>query len=305
MLTAIVLAEDQLRYERPPSFWNSNLTTLLGWSVDKLDRVRKKLLAMDLLHYDRDTCRDQAIYWVKTPAWFVPAPAEPSATSSAPLRNLRTGAEGVAEHLAEGVAEHPAEPPTPNSPITLRPNPPPSPPSRERSPLGAEWAAVEREMIEVGIGEPSEPMRSLQSHQVPASLALGVLRFASETGAWDGGKIRRRLINLRPGQDPRQPRLWMKPDRPHCLPPALRVPTATQQATACDRDEDRRLRQMLLDFGAEVTGKTIREIVEAYEVPPPLRERLSAFQRWEHIRSGTLQLAVLEIVSRHIQPTPN
>lgn len=307
LLAVVVLDEDQLRYGRPPSYWNSNLADQLGWSVDKLDRIRSKLIAMDLLHYDRSHCREEAIYWVKTPAWFVPPAAEPSAVPSAPLRNIRTHAEGIAEHPAEGSAEGTAEPPIPDSCIPVFPDSPPkpSPPSPSPAPSVQEWERVRGEILAAGVREADGPMQQLRLHQVPASLVRAVLRLARETGAWEGGKLRRRLINLQRGQDPRDLELWPAPDHPQKLPAALRAPSPAEQAEATRRDENRRLHQLLMDFGDELKGKTIPEIVSTFEIPQPLQQHLARYQRWEHVRSGAVQLAVLEIVSRHMTPNPN
>ncbi len=299
LLVRVVLAEDRLWYRRAPNFWNSELTADLAWSEDKLDRVRRKLVTMGLLHFERERKRDAASYWVLTPAWLEPPTEVPhrgdSAGDPAPVRgDVRGDVRNLLPYS-----------PVPNS---LDPTPPPPSPSVAvaRTGAGSEaWAAVEREMIELGIGEPEKPLREMQGHQVLPDLALGVLRFASESKAWNGGKIRRRLINLRPGQNPRNVALWMQPDHPERLPRPARASSPAVQHLAVQREEDGRLRQLLLDYEREVAGKSIREIIDTFHVPAPLSDQLTRYQRWDHIRSDRLQIAVLEIVQRHVTVRPN
>lgn len=291
LLIKIVLTEDRLWYRRPPDFWNSELAADLGWSEDKLDRVRKKLCAMGLLHYDREHSREAGVYWVLVPAWMAPPEVTRDADGSpAPVRGIMR--EDVRGIMREDMRNLPKA-------LIPIPNPTPTPPPPETPTAASAWAAVEQEMARLGIGETAKPLECLQSHQVSPDLALGVLRFASESGAWEGGKIRRRLINLWPGQDPRNPKLWMRPDHPERLPRSAAPASAADVAAVTQREQDRRLRQLLIDFEAEVKGRTIPEIVALYDMPEPLQQRLSSYQRWEQIRSDTLQLAVLEIVQRH------
>gem|GEM_PF-5756272 len=299
LLTVIVMTEDLMRYQRPPCFWNATLERQLNWSEDKLDRVRRKACNAGLLHYDRDGCRSQGFYWVLSPAWLETLPPAPESPAPLPpiLRGMepitRTGAGDSADVNAGDSADANAGLTFLNSPI---PNSPPSP-----SPSEATWAVVEREMFRQGIHEARKPLESLASNHVPPALALDVLRYASETGAWEPGKVRRRLINLRPGDDARDPHGWMKPDRPDRVPQSARSTLPSGSDASAQRQSDARYRQLEL-FEDQVAGKTPQAIADAFAIPEPIRNRLVEYESWERIqqRNSALRYAVLEAIAHSI-----
>ena len=150
-------------------------------------------------------------------------------------------------------------------------------------------------MLNQGIGETAEPLRSLQLTRCPPSLALGVLRYASETQLWSPARVRRRLINLRPGQDPCDRHTWMQPDRG----PAHRVasPTAGDESRA----RESRLRQLELEFEPILKGfANLGEVIARYQPPEAIAARLRPYstQRWSRsLRANDdTRLALLEFL---------
>lgn len=162
------------------------------------------------------------------------------------------------------------------------------------------WVVVEREMFELSIVETSEPLRSLRGHQVSPSLAQAVLRLARETGAWSPAKVRRRLINLRPDQDPRHLQLWQPPDQPHRLPSELLRSNAQEQDRKVT-DRDKRVAELEGRLAAYVQGRTCGEIAADFEVPDPLRSRLLYYGTWSAIRNDDVRLKTLEIIATAIK----
>lgn len=64
LLTVIAATEDSKRYVAAVSFYNVQLAMLCGWSVDKLDRVRKRCIEEGFLHYEPGRNRKPGLYWV-------------------------------------------------------------------------------------------------------------------------------------------------------------------------------------------------------------------------------------------------
>jgi len=70
LLTVIVHQEDARHYRLPGvTFFNEQLLPLIGvGSVDSLDRIRKKAIAMGWLHYESGGKGKPGLYWVLIPA---------------------------------------------------------------------------------------------------------------------------------------------------------------------------------------------------------------------------------------------
>lgn len=98
-----------------------------------------------------------------------------------------------------------------NAPYIERRLTPPTPPTTAGQPPA--WERVEVELIDLGIQETEKPLEKLRETGCRPEQALAVIAFwRSQPGRWCLGKLRRRLINLRPGQDPEDLRYWPTPD---------------------------------------------------------------------------------------------
>jgi hypothetical protein len=152
-------------------------------------------------------------------------------------------------------------------------------------------------MLKIGIGETSQPLRSLKDRRVPIDAALGVLRHASDVKLWSPARIRRRLLNLMPDQDIFDRRLWMQPD---CGPahPHSAVQSGSDKSQDAEKRKFDRLKQLEFDFGEELKDLTISQLLELYPVPVDIREKLTQFATWKATdRSPSLRLAVLEAIA--------
>lgn len=67
MCVHIAHMEDKLHYGSPVKLWNAHLEHALCASEDKVKRIRDKCTKFDFLHYERDSNRKIATYWVKVP----------------------------------------------------------------------------------------------------------------------------------------------------------------------------------------------------------------------------------------------
>jgi hypothetical protein len=146
-------------------------------------------------------------------------------------------------------------------------------------------------MLEIGIGETSEPLRCLKANACPPELALGILRYASEFPLWKPGKVRRRLCCLLPGQSPDDRSKWMLPDfgQTH--------PAQQSKATAQAQTQLANLRQLEFEFGNELKDLSTAQILERYEIPETVAASLRKFPTWRHTdRTPWLRAAVLEVL---------
>jgi hypothetical protein len=314
LLSIIVMAEDRLRYSRAPTFWSAHFESLTGWDAKKVSRVRKRLVEAGLLHYERTSRRRQGIYWVLQPAGmelpesYFATPATPATpqpvTKEKPVLNeggSQTNTVNFARNDDLNRDRIPALNDDRNRVRSSIPLPNPNPPP---SPHAGEWAELEIAMIRAGIFAPEKPLEKLRAHQVPASLALGVIHYASETGAWDAGKVRRRLITLLPGDDPGDVTAWPAPDRPHKLPRVVAASTETERTAAAQRQRDVRRRQLELEFGPVLQGETPRTIVSRFQMPPAIADHMAGYESFEAIqrRCEPLWVAVLEHIQQHLTP---
>ena len=81
-------------------------------------------------------------------------------------------------------------------------------------PTGEPWAVVEKAMVDFGIQETEKPLGNARQHGCSPESVLQILRYArGNAGAWSAGKVRRRIINLFPDQDPADEAFWPPRDR--------------------------------------------------------------------------------------------
>ena len=278
LLTVIVLTEDKARYRRAPWFRMPILIERTGKQKDALRAMVQRCVAAGWLHWEQPHRHAPIYAWVTYPHWF-----EHKKSSAEKPPKIRRKADEDPSKSRRKAAE---------VPLPTIPSPNPKEPSPVPNDETAGWEAVKKGMIEIGIGEISEPLRSLKANRVDPGLALDVLRNASEANAWKPGSIRRRLINLLPGQDPRELRFWMKPDfKP------VQSPDASRKQADDAQERARRLRQLELDFGSDLKDLTTAVIIERYALPAHVQERLRSYPTWRSTdRSPEVRRVVLEFL---------
>lgn len=67
LLTVVAFTEDARRYRGPVTFWNHQLTALVGCSLNRLMRIRAKVVAAGWLHYSPGAKGKAARYHVTIP----------------------------------------------------------------------------------------------------------------------------------------------------------------------------------------------------------------------------------------------
>jgi len=67
LLAVIVHKEDALRYQRPVTFWNSQLAKACGCSEDRMARARCRAVEAGWLHYQPGRKGIPGTYWVRVP----------------------------------------------------------------------------------------------------------------------------------------------------------------------------------------------------------------------------------------------
>lgn len=67
LLTLVAMTEDSTKYRYAPKFWRNQLLDLLGWSKNKLQRVRGRLVQIGWLHYEPGAKERACIMWVLVP----------------------------------------------------------------------------------------------------------------------------------------------------------------------------------------------------------------------------------------------
>lgn len=266
ILYEVAALEDTIGYQRAPQFFMRTFMDRFGYGKDAVSEAIHKCVDHGWLVWHQPNSRRQAAAWITFPEWLDES-------------TLVRASDDWAEKTTYVPTNHPTKEAT-NDPTkhpassSLLPEPnTPSPTPAEKT----EWSAVEALMFELGIQETSEPLRSLKANNVDSGLALGVLRYASESGLWKPAKIRRRLLNLRPGQDPLARNLWMQPD---C------GPVRQGSASGDSRLEEERIkatnRQLLIDWEAEF-GPTLDALTddEAKSIcPESYRSHLRAIKDW-------------------------
>ncbi|WP_010586284.1 hypothetical protein [Schlesneria paludicola] len=291
LLTVIVLTEDKARYRRAPWFRQSVLIERVGLQKDALRDTVRKCVEKGWLHWEQKNNFSPIYAWVTYPSWF----EHKQTWTEKPLKSRSSTSQEPSKSRSKAAEEPPesrsvdAQEPLSTIPI---PVPIPEPKSKPSPTPKDDWQAVGEAMLEIGIGETSEPLRSLKDNQVDPGLVLGVLRYASESKLWKAGKIRRRLINLRPGQSPDDRRFWMQPDHGPVHPA-----TSTSKSSDDSRTRDRRLRQLELEFGPELNELTTAAMIDRYRFPDHVRDRLRAYPTWKHTdRAPEVRRIVLEFL---------
>jgi hypothetical protein len=187
-LLAIVSAtEDSAMYRHAVRFFNQQLAQLCGWSVDKLDRVRRRCIDEGFLHYEPGGNRTPGLYWVLVDDSLGDAP------DLGPIGELESDFKPqVAEHVADDSATKPlvtsgetSEKPTELTSLSLSNTSPPPPPvaaNGERSksePVGDsdQWGKVEEELISAGVSHWRGLLGSYRETGCSAEHALELIEF--------------------------------------------------------------------------------------------------------------------------------
>lgn len=249
ILMEVVLTEDKRGYSSPPKFWQSSFQDRFGRKKDAVSEAIHRCVEKGWLHWHQPCNRRQAIAWLT-----IPTHIDESV---------------VKRHWSEFPPNDPTNDPT-NHPPKDPTNHPPSSSLALALPKDDVWAAVELEMAENGICATEKPLRILQERKVPPDLALAVLRYASEVKLWKPGKVRCRLCQLRPGQDPTDAKLWPPSDKSPGHPAA-----ASTVSVAQSREMDARLqqeKQLQFDFerryGSQLDELTDDELVDLIRDTP-------------------------------------
>lgn len=151
LLTIIVATEDSKWYRSAVSFYNAQLAMLCGWSVDKLARVRDKVIEHEFLHYEPGGNRTAGLYWVLVDGTLGDAP------DLGPLGEQESDFKPqVAEHPADDSATEPRQScgETPERPAELSSYPslpkiPPPPPDATTVPTSQARIGNDASRVEV------------------------------------------------------------------------------------------------------------------------------------------------------------
>lgn len=219
LCTVVGATEDSSRYRRAVRFYNPQLADMCGWSVDKLDRVRRRCIDEGFLHYEPGGNRTPGLYWVlvdetlgdapdlgpigESESDFDPQSAEHPAEDSAFERDTRSSTEefdpDFIPHPAEDVAEDSAtEPrrscgeirdkPAELTYLPLSNSSPPPPPDETDSKPGrteppndtTEWVVVKEELISSGVGDWRRLLDSYRQTGCSVAHALELIAFWKE-----------------------------------------------------------------------------------------------------------------------------
>lgn len=276
ILVEVVLTEDRRRYSSPPRFWASSFYDRFARGKDAVGEAISRCQVKGWLHWDQPSHRVQATAWLTLPQWIdqsVLGDWAEKSTIDPP------------KHPANDPPNHPSKHPA-NDPASSIPSLPfPSP-----TPTGDEWREVWRAMLEIGIQETEKPLCDLRAHGVPPALALATLQFAAQAKRWKPGKIRRRLSNLAPGDDPTELRRW--PEADFAPPSNVLTSAASSPATSGVG----KLRQLELQF--DLKSKSVEEVLTSFALPEALQLRLQPYreQRWDRVNNDDLRLSVAEFL---------
>ena len=203
LIRVIACMEDDQWYAGAVLATDEQLRPMLAVTERTLVTARRRCIEAGWLHYEPGSKGTPSRMWVT-----VPQHIDLKLRSNIQAKNYTTSAITSDTTTDTRTATTSATTTAPSYiPNTIPESPPPA------AIPGDDWREVEIEMLRFGIGETSEPLNRLQANAVPTELALGILRYASQFQLWTPGRVRRRLIQLLPGQTPDDRSKWMKPDR--------------------------------------------------------------------------------------------
>ncbi|MGZ0174303.1 MAG: hypothetical protein ACKVHE_32775 [Planctomycetales bacterium] len=186
LCTVVAATEDSARYRYAVRFFNSQLAQLCGWSVDKLDSVRRRCIDEGFLHYERGGNRTPGLYWVLVDDSLGDAP------EVGPIGELDSDFKPQsAEHPADDSATEPlescGETPEESTELTSLPFPdtsPPPPPVVSGEPSKPEpagdadqWGEVEEGLISSGVSHWRGLLGSFRGAGCSAEHALALIEF--------------------------------------------------------------------------------------------------------------------------------
>lgn len=299
LCTIVAATEDSKRYRSAVQFYNAQLAMLGGWSIDTLDRVRRRCIDEGFLHYERGGNRTPGLYWVLVDDSLADAP------ELGPIGELESDfSPQVAEHPADNSAieprgshgqtrEEPAE-------LTYRSFPKSSPPPPQSDRLSVtptvggdsnEWTGVEGELSEIGLRIVGSTVRAAQERGYSPETVLALIaHYRSRPNAWGPGAIADRIrespATLPPEDGWPEPRAVVAVDRE-------REATAARLAEEAEHsrkvaDERKALDALEEQYGDEIDAVPIAELALLVPEGPPRNSLRS--QGW---RSGLIRGLVL------------
>lgn len=194
LLTIIAATEDSKRYVAAVSFYNVQLAMLCGWSVDKLDRVRKRCIEEGFLHYEPGRNRKPGLYWVLVHDSLNDAP-ELGPIGESDSDFTPQSAEHAAEHSATKPRESsglhrdkPAEPPTLPLPNSF--------PSKAGEAGGSsievtsqsdDWMEAQRQVEAAGVGDSVRAVEAARARgMTPATVEAVVAEYQERKAEFKG-----------------------------------------------------------------------------------------------------------------------
>ncbi len=208
LCSVVSATEDSKRYRSAVSFYNPQLAMICGWSVDKLDRVRRRCIDQGFLHYEPGGNRTPGLYWVLVDDKPGDAPDLGPIGEQESDFNPQS-----AEHPAEDSATEPRKSCGENreEPADLTnlsyPNTPPSPPDVpmfDPSGLGPpeipdQWEVVEEELISSGVSRWRGLLDNFRKTGCSAGHALELIEFWKQHQDKLGvGALHHRMENAHP-----------------------------------------------------------------------------------------------------------
>lgn len=285
LYVVIAEMEDQLRYRRPPNYTNRQLGDAIGVHQDSVDAVRQPLVTAGWLNYE-SRHRRPGLYWVLVPpAWEEAAGLTGvwpvSTPDNTPVKTPDKGPDNTPDLHS----------------YSLTPDlSPPSPPAGVVAD-GELLELLKQAKVKV---DPDHVLRRALNQGRSRDEIRSRIRYFLDQKVWNPGFLVFCLTNRsyvgRPADDG-----WPTPDPE--LVEAAKVQqreSAALAATERTRNEQQqmaRLRQLTIEFGEHVRGRTPQEIVARYELPDRVRERLARYPTWERVNDSVLQLAVLERIA--------
>lgn len=296
ILAHIVSIEDQRRYLGEPTFWVSQIVSMLGLrNKDHVSDLIKQTVETGWLHWHKPSNREIATAWVIVPMAYESELSNGLMCDESNLPGVQQGYHPE-YHPANHPVNHPAKDPA-NHPVSSYPLPLPVPSPKPSTPTNAGVVGdeVEKLLKEAGVARYLETIEASRKLGNSDAWIVGKIQYfnANKGSDWGPGllatHLKTRSFAGTPAKDGWPARTTSVVTRP--LDAAAEAIRKTQQ-----QDHDRKERQLEFNFGSLLDELTPAQHIELLGTRTDSGRLIDMYRHSDRAkrRGGIVRLALLE-----------